>query len=190
MFIGVIIINIVIYTLNFNLIYILTKFNLFSNAMVEVNIIESLAPCLIFNIRALAYKSNIFATYSTKAEQKVIIESISSSIIRKAVADMESEFILYFKDILKNKKEIYKQLKGKSGVYLFINNINLKLYVGSSITLDRRLRAHIHYATTSNSNKNQILYRAIKNYKLENFSLAILEFCYNDLILCAEVEQK
>jgi len=30
----------------------------------------------------------------------------------------------------------------------------------------------------------------MKKYKLENFSLAILEFCKSDLNICAEIEQK
>jgi group I intron endonuclease len=99
-------------------------------------------------------------------------------------------WVLYFKDIKSSKKDIYKQLKGKSGVYLFINNVNLNIYVGSSITLARRMAAHLHYATTSTSNNNQVLYRAMKKYKLENFSLAILEFCASDLEVCANLEQK
>jgi group I intron endonuclease len=104
-------------------------------------------------------------------------------------------WVLYFKNIESSKKEIYKQLKGKSGVYMFINNVEnskTEVYVGSSITLARRMSAHFHYATSTkfHVNSNLILYRAMKKYKLENFSLAILEFCKSDLIECAELEQK
>jgi len=105
-------------------------------------------------------------------------------------SDQRPAWLLYFKDIKSSKKDIYKQLKGKSGVYLFINNVNLNIYVGSSITLARRMAAHFHYATTSTSNNNQVLYRAMKKYNLENFSLAILEFCASDLEVCANLEQK
>jgi group I intron endonuclease len=102
-------------------------------------------------------------------------------------------WVLYFKNIESSKKDIYKQLKGKSGVYMFINNVateKSEVYVGSSITLARRMAAHFNYATTSNANNNIVLYRAMKKYKLENFSLAILEFCKSDLKYCAEIEQK
>jgi|ERR1700753_476102 len=104
-------------------------------------------------------------------------------------------WVLYFKNIESSKKEIYKQLKGKSGVYMFINNVvteKPEVYVGSSITLARRMAAHYHYATSTkpNANQNIVLYRAMKKYKLENFSLAILEFCKSDLKDCAEIEQK
>jgi hypothetical protein len=81
---------------------------------------------------------------------------------------------------------------------MFINNITSteqgkpEVYVGSSITLARRMSSHFYYATTSKSNVNShlLLYRAMKKYKLENFSLAILEFCEPDLELCAKLEQK
>ena len=102
-------------------------------------------------------------------------------------------WVLYFQNIESSKKYIYKELKGKSGVYMFINNVateKSEVYVGSSITLARRMASHFHYATTSNANNNIVLYRAMKKYKLENFSLAILEFCKSDLKYCAEIEQK
>lgn len=37
------------------------------------------------------------------------------------------------------KLEVLKENKGKSGVYLWINNINGNKYVGSSVNLSRRL---------------------------------------------------
>ena len=75
-----------------------------------------------------------------------------------------------------SKRDIYKELKGKSGIYLFINKITNNLYVGSSVTLSKRMAAHFFHG---NSNKvtRVVLYRAMRKYKLENFSLAILEFC-------------
>jgi hypothetical protein len=101
------------------------------------------------------------------------------------------EFI--FNNLLISKKEIYKQLKGKSGVYMFINNVNPstpEVYIGSSINLARRMANHFHYATSNKVKNKIVLYRAMKKYKLENFSLAILEFCKSDLNICAEIEQK
>jgi hypothetical protein len=105
---------------------------------------------------------------------------------------IEEKWVLYYKNIEISKKEIYKELKGKSGVYMFINNAKDKpeVYVGSSITLARRMSAHFYYATSIKSKTNLVLYRAMKKYKLVNFSLAILEFCKSDLKVCAELEQK
>lgn len=103
--------------------------------------------------------------------------------------DDSSNFVMFFKNVKHSKRDIYKKLKGKSGVYLFINNITNDFYVGSSITLSKRMASHFFLA---NSDKvtNIILYRAMRKYKLDNFSLAILEFCASDLIVCSELEKK
>lgn len=119
-----------------------------------------------------------------------------STLVKKHTTDLDSfleqNWALYFINIESSKKDIYKQLKGKSGVYMFVNNITKEVYVGSSITLARRMSSHFFYATNTNSNVNSklVLYRAMKKYKLENFSLVILEFCKSDLQECAELEQK
>jgi hypothetical protein len=72
-----------------------------------------------------------------------------------------------------SKRDIYKELKGKSGIYLFINKITNNLYVGSSVTLSKRMAAHFFHGN-SNKDTRVVLYRAMRKYKLENFSLAIL----------------
>jgi group I intron endonuclease len=96
---------------------------------------------------------------------------------------------MFFENVQSSKRDIYKKLKGQSGVYLFINNITNDLYVGSSITLSKRMSTHFYHANSSKDTKI-VLYRAIRKYKLENFSLAILEFCGSDIIVCSDLEQK
>jgi hypothetical protein len=98
-------------------------------------------------------------------------------------------FVIYFKDLKESKRKIYKELKNKSGVYLFINDVTNDLYVGSSINLSKRMVSHFYYA---NSDKigTTILIRAMKKYGLNNFSLGILEFCEKDAIECVKLEQK
>ena len=97
--------------------------------------------------------------------------------------------VMFFNNVMISKRDIYKQLKGKSGVYLFKNNISSKLYVGSSIVLAKRMASHFYHAN-SNKDTNILLYRAMRKYKLENFSLAILEFCKSDIIVCSDLEKK
>ena len=98
-------------------------------------------------------------------------------------------FVIYFKDLKQSKRKVYKELKNKSGVYLFINDVTNDLYVGSSINLSKRMVSHFYYA---NSEKigTTILIRAMKRYGLNNFSLGILEFCERDAIKCVKLEQK
>ena len=101
----------------------------------------------------------------------------------------DENFVMFFENVKSDKRNIYKQLKNKSGVYLFKNKITNDLYVGSSLTLARRMAAHFFHAR-SNKDQNIILYRSMRKHGLENFSLAILEFCASDLIVCSDLEQK
>lgn len=99
-----------------------------------------------------------------------------------------NEFVLFFDDVLNNKKNIYRELKNKSGVYIFINNITNDLYVGSSINLSKRMVSYFYY-TNSDKYSKSIIIRAMKKYGLENFSLGIKEFCEKDYQTCIALEQ-
>jgi group I intron endonuclease len=98
-------------------------------------------------------------------------------------------FVIFFENVKESKKNIYKELRKKSGVYLFINNITKDLYVGSSLNLTRRMTSHFYHANSDKVTKI-VITRAMRKYKLENFSLAILEFCVRDLKVCSNLEQK
>lgn len=100
-----------------------------------------------------------------------------------------NKFVMFFENVKSDKRNIYKQLKGKSGVYLFINQINKGLYVGSSLNLSKRMCSHF-YLANSNKNTKIVISLAMRKYKLENFSLAILEFCAKDIKTCSNLEQK
>jgi hypothetical protein len=99
------------------------------------------------------------------------------------------EFVLFFKNFKNDKKDIYKELRKKSGVYLFINNITNDLYVGSSINLTKRMVSY-YYNVNSDKYSKIVIIRAIKKYGAENFSLGILEFCKQDPNICIDLEQK
>ena len=99
------------------------------------------------------------------------------------------EFILFFENVKDNKKNIYKELRKKAGVYVFINKKTNEFYVGSSINLTKRMVSYYYY---SNSDKPSRLFiiRAMKKYGLDNFSLGIKEFCASDPKICLDLEQK
>jgi Cytochrome C and Quinol oxidase polypeptide I/GIY-YIG catalytic domain len=99
------------------------------------------------------------------------------------------DFVVYFNNVKESKKKIYNELRNKSGVYLFLNNITQDLYVGSSITLTKRMTIHFYHANSEKPTKI-VISRAMRKYKLENFSLGILEFCQKDIIICSDLEQK
>ena len=78
-----------------------------------------------------------------------------------------------------DKLQIIKENKGKSGVYLLINLINGKTYIGSSVDLGRRFRYYYDVNTLDKAlrKSNYLIYRALLKYGYSNFSLEILEYC-------------
>lgn len=99
------------------------------------------------------------------------------------------EFAVFFYNIKEEKKNIYKELRKKSGVYMLINNITKEFYIGSSLNLTKRMVSYYYY-TNSDKLYKIVIIRAMKKYGLENFSLGILEFCKNDSKVCLNLEQK
>ena len=98
-------------------------------------------------------------------------------------------FFLFFKNVKESKKDIYKELRKKAGVYLFKNNITKDLYIGSSLNLTKRMASHF-YNANSDWVTNIVIIRDMRKYKLDNFSLGILEFCISDVKVCSHLEQK
>lgn len=99
------------------------------------------------------------------------------------------EFAIFFSNFKEEKRDIYRELRKKSGVYMFINNVNKEIYIGSSLNLTRRMASYYYY-TNSDKSSSMVIIRAMKKYGLENFSLGILEFCKQDYNLCLNLEQK
>lgn len=84
----------------------------------------------------------------------------------------------------KQKEEICKDNENKSGVYRWVNKINGKSYVGSSIFLSRRFLFYYSLSSLKRNVKGSIIiYRALLKYGYSNFNLDILEYCEpNELI--------
>lgn len=99
------------------------------------------------------------------------------------------KFIVFFDNVKESKKDIYRELRKKSGVYVFINNLTNDLYAGSSINLTKRMVSYYYYYNSNKPSKLPII-RAMKKYELENFSLGIKEFCKDDPKICVYLEQK
>jgi group I intron endonuclease len=69
------------------------------------------------------------------------------------------------------------ELINKSGVYAIVHNESYKMYIGSSNNLLNRLLEHL-----KGHNSNIYLQNAISKYKIENFTIYILEFVTEDQI--------
>jgi len=77
------------------------------------------------------------------------------------------------------KKAIYSENKGKSGIYLWRNKINGKIYIGSSVDLRVRLKCYFsagHLERQTSRYKSAIYSSLLKN-GYENFRLEILKYC-------------
>ena len=80
-----------------------------------------------------------------------------------------------------NKKDVY-------GVYRIVNNINGKIYIGSSIHVNKRLEEHKN--TLKNNNHHNIhLQRAWNKYGEESFSFEIIETTEVDINILRQREQ-
>lgn len=64
------------------------------------------------------------------------------------------------------------------GIYKITNNINDKVYVGQSINIEQRWKAHRTKPNQVNGSQyDSPLYRAIRKYGLSNFSFEVIEEC-------------
>lgn len=85
------------------------------------------------------------------------------------------------------KLKIFTENKGKSGVYLWTNLINKKLYVGSSPNLYRRFFFYFSIKYLLNYKFHSIFLKGLLKYGYSNFKLEILEYCEPNR--CLEIEQ-
>lgn len=70
----------------------------------------------------------------------------------------------------------------KNGVYKILNNINGKIYIGSSSYLQRRLTEHKRLLKQSNHPNKKLQY-SVNKHGIENFIFEIIEECSIDSLL-------
>lgn len=90
-----------------------------------------------------------------------------------------------FSDADKDKLNILKYIKGKSGIYMWTNKLNGKKYVGSSVDLRRRLLEYYNVNRMLNE-KSMPINVALLKYGYTNFSFTILEICDKDSLMSRE----
>ena len=70
----------------------------------------------------------------------------------------------------------------KSGIYCIINKINGKCYIGSAISVSRRLIAH-RYNLNKNIHNNVYLQSSWNKYRKENFEFNVLEYVEKEKLI-------
>lgn len=106
------------------------------------------------------------------------------------IPSISSEFKSHvsYNNSLLSKFNVLKDNIGKSGIYMWVNRINNKCYIGRSVNLHIRLR---EYYNTNYLNRrvltgNSKIYEALLQYGYENFNLEILEYCDRNCIIKRE----
>lgn len=84
-----------------------------------------------------------------------------------------------------DKLDILEYVKGKSGIYMWTNKLNSKKYIGSSVSLRRRLLEYYNINRLLNE-KSMPIYTALLKHGYQNFSLTILEVCDVDSLMSRE----
>nr|AVD96817.1 GIY-YIG homing endonuclease [Ophiostoma novo-ulmi subsp. novo-ulmi] len=96
-----------------------------------------------------------------------------------------SSNIIVFSNADENKQDILNTVKGKSGIYMWTNQLNGKKYVGSSVDLRRRFLEYYNVKRLLNESSMPIC-TALLKYGYKNFSLTILEICEKDNLISRE----
>lgn len=75
--------------------------------------------------------------------------------------------------------KILRDNKNKSGIYRWVNKVNGKSYIGSSVNLSRRFRGYysIRFLEKEIKKNKSAVYRSLIKLGYSNFSVEILEYC-------------
>jgi hypothetical protein len=120
----------------------------------------------------------------------------SSAIISKGIGGETINCVNVSKEIngkrvysvASQKKTIYKENKGKSGIYRFICDTTGKSYIGSAVNLRRRFSEYFSLGFIINELKkgNSAIYSSLLKYGYSKFRLEILEYCSKEELICRE----
>lgn len=93
-----------------------------------------------------------------------------------------------YPDAFLNRSVILNDNINKAGIYCWVNKVNGKTYIGSSVNLARRLRVYYDFSFLSVrvQNVKSRIYSSILKYGYSNFQLEILEYCTKENAISRE----
>ena len=94
--------------------------------------------------------------------------------------------LITFSNADSQKVEIIKEIKGKAGIYRWINNKTGKCYVGSAVDLTKRIYKYYSLAHIMVQSKHSIICKSLIKYDYGSFSFEILEYCNKKEVLIRE----
>lgn len=124
--------------------------------------------------RTQKYSLNKQAPESTKCNiQRNILRSFLQKLSLKPV-DIFIEL-----DLETTRLHMKKTFMNKAGIYMIVNIINAKFYIGSAIGNRLYIRYNNHLLLNSGS---KVLAKAVQKYGIKNFAFLILEYCNSNII--------
>lgn len=84
-----------------------------------------------------------------------------------------------YHDAFLDKAKIISDNKNKSGIYRWVNKVNGKSYIGSSVNLIVRFRCYysFNFISAALAKGKSLIYSAILKHGYSNFQVEILEYC-------------
>jgi group I intron endonuclease len=150
------------------------KTNLQKNKKKIINNKRLFSNNLINSNRFLLFNKNIIISSRSYCTQSSLI----SETLKTSIKELSLNPVYFYENLnLENTlKQISKDTKGLSGIYMIYNKITKDYYIGSASTnrFYSRFSNHLIYFRGS-----KIVKLAIKKYKLENFAFIILELYPN-----------
>jgi group I intron endonuclease len=99
-----------------------------------------------------------------------------TSLLQGACTNLKP--VVIYSNCLEDKNRILSDNKGKAAIYRWVNKINGKTYVGSSVNLTIRFYKYYSFTQLNSPTKRKTaIYNALLKYGFENFKLEILEYC-------------
>lgn len=110
---------------------------------------------------------------------------VNTLVLNLSIIPIFKNACFVYNDPINQRNEIRNDLKNKSGVYCWYNNVTGKYYIGSSLNLLNRINRYYqnHYLTT---NFALTIIKALLKYGMKNFSLIILEITDKENVLIRE----
>lgn len=91
------------------------------------------------------------------------------------IAPSNLKSVVTYSNSLDDKSRILSDNKKKAGIYRWINKVNGKTYVGSSVNLTTRF--YKYYSFKQLNLRKIAIHSALLKYGFKNFKLEILEYC-------------
>jgi len=140
----------------------------------------------------------VFTFYGVEIDYSLLFESLDSilsdvvmntcyslPVLGKVAPVFNCSKALFMKPQLE-RSDINKETKSKTGIYCWVNKVNGNSYVGSGLSLYKRI-SNYYQPSYFKREANLLIVKAIKKHGLENFALVILE--YTDAKILIEREQ-